>query len=129
MLENLIGNAWKFTSKRAKARIEFGTVARDDDVLCCYVRDNGAGFDPAFGHTLFEPFRRLHATVEYPGTGIGLASTRRIIERHGGRIWAEGAVDQGATFSFTLDASPEQNAPAKSPSSAEFGAATHQGPE
>ena len=103
VLENLLGNAWKFTSHRSEACIEFGTVAVDDAPLCCYVRDDGAGFDPAYVAKLFQPFQRLHSTTEFAGTGVGLASVRRIVERHGGRAWAEGAVDQGATIYFTLD--------------------------
>jgi len=104
VLQNLIDNAWKYTAKRDSATIEFGTTATDDAGVCCYVRDNGAGFDPAFGGNLFQPFQRLHAVTEFPGSGIGLASVRRIIERHGGRVWAEGAVDRGATFYFTVSA-------------------------
>ena len=104
VLQNLVENAWKYTGKRDGATIEFGATAAEDAGVCCYVRDNGAGFDPAFADKLFQPFQRLHAVTEFPGTGIGLASVRRIIERHGGRVWAEGAVGRGATFYFTLDA-------------------------
>jgi light-regulated signal transduction histidine kinase (bacteriophytochrome) len=104
VLQNLLDNAWKYTAKRDSATIEFGTTAAKDAGVCCYVRDNGAGFDPAFGGKLFQPFQRLHAVTEFPGSGIGLASVRRIIERHGGRVWAEGAVGRGATFYFTMDA-------------------------
>src|SRR5580658_965948 len=104
VLQNLVENAWKYTGKRDGATIEFGATAAEDARVCCYVRDNGAGFDPAFVGKLFQPFQRLHAITEFPGTGIGLASVRRIIERHGGRVWAEGAVGRGATFYFTLDA-------------------------
>ena len=104
VLENLLENAWKFTAGREHATIEFATTAVDDAPLCCYVRDNGAGFDPAYADKLFQPFQRLHASSEYPGTGTGLASVQRIIDRHGGRIWAEGAVGRGATIYFTLDA-------------------------
>ena len=103
VLQNLLENAWKFTAKREDATIEFGVTAAGDSRVCCYVRDNGAGFDPAFTGKLFQPFQRLHAVTEFPGTGIGLASVQRIIERHGGRVWAEGAVGHGATFYFTLD--------------------------
>ena len=104
VLQNLVENAWKFTAKRDGAAIEFATTPAEDAEVCCYVRDNGAGFDPAFAGKLFQPFQRLHAVTEFPGTGIGLASVRRIIERHGGRVWAEGAVGCGATFYFTLNA-------------------------
>lgn len=97
VLENLMGNAWKFTSRKPRARIEFG--AREG---AFFVRDDGAGFDMTFKDKLFKPFERLHAGQEFPGTGIGLATVRRIIERHGGRVWAEGEVGQGATFWFTL---------------------------
>jgi light-regulated signal transduction histidine kinase (bacteriophytochrome) len=104
VLQNLIENAWKYTAKSDGATIEFGTAAAEDAMVCCFVRDNGAGFDPAFGSKLFQPFQRLHSVTEFPGTGIGLVSVRRIVERHGGRAWAEGAVGRGATFYFTLNA-------------------------
>ncbi len=103
-LENLLENAWKFTGHRDGAAIEFATKPAGDAAICCYVRDNGAGFDPAYVGKLFQPFQRLHDADEFPGSGIGLASVRRIIERHGGRTWAEGAVDGGATIYFTLNA-------------------------
>ena len=103
VLDNLLENAWKFTARRDGAAIEFATAPADDAPICCYVRDNGAGFDPAYAGKLFQPFQRLHHADEFPGTGIGLASVRRIIERHGGRTWAEGAVDGGATIYFTLN--------------------------
>jgi len=101
ILENLIGNAWKFTSRRARARIEFGVLPRQDAQVM-FVRDNGAGFDGAAATNLFAPFRRLHAQDEFEGTGIGLATVQRIVRRHGGRVWAEAAVGSGATFYFTL---------------------------
>ncbi len=103
VLQNLLDNAWKFTSGRDDASIEFGTAPSGDAAVCCYVRDNGAGFDPAYAGKLFQPFQRLHAARDFPGTGTGLATVRRIVERHGGRVWAEGAVGAGATFYFTLD--------------------------
>jgi len=104
VLENLVGNAWKFTGHEADALIEFGTMPAQDAAVGCYVRDNGAGFDPAYADKLFQPFQRLHSASKFPGTGVGLASVRQIVERHGGQVWAQGAVDEGATFSFTLDA-------------------------
>ena len=104
VLKNLLDNAWKFTAGREHATIEFATTPVGDAPICCYVRDNGAGFDPAYGDKLFTPFQRLHAATEFPGTGIGLAIVRRIIDRHGGRTWAEGGIDRGATIYFTLDA-------------------------
>ena len=99
-----MGNAWKFTSHRDDALIEFGTTPVEGASLCCYVRDNGAGFDPAYAGKLFSPFQRLHTADEFPGAGVGLASVRQIVERHGGQVRAEGVVDEGATFYFTLDA-------------------------
>jgi signal transduction histidine kinase len=100
-LENLLGNAWKFSQDRPRARIEFGMVP--GDVAVYYVADNGAGFDPAYVDKLFEPFQRLHRAEEFEGTGIGLATVARIIQRHRGRVWAEGAVGEGARVSFTCD--------------------------
>jgi len=105
VLDNLVENAWKFTAEREDATIEFATAATEDDAtVCCFVRDNGVGFEPAYVDKLFQPFQRLHTTREFPSTGVGLASVQRIIERHGGRTWAEGAVEGGATFYFTLAA-------------------------
>ena len=103
VLQNLLDNAWKFTSRRDDASIEFGAVPSGDAAVCCYVRDNGVGFDPAYASQLFQPFQRLHAARDFPGTGTALATVRRIVERHGGHVWAEGAVGAGATFYFTLD--------------------------
>jgi PAS domain S-box-containing protein len=100
-LDNLLGNAWKFTGKRRDARIEFGTVMRDG-AAACFVRDNGAGFDMAYAGKLFGVFQRLHAPEEFEGTGIGLATVQRVIRRHGGQVWGEGQVGRGATFFFTL---------------------------
>jgi len=101
VLENLIGNAWKYTSKNAAANIEIGrTIERG--VNAFYVRDDGAGFDMAFAARLFQPFQRLHNSTEFEGTGIGLATVQRVIERHRGRVWAEGGVGTGATVFFTL---------------------------
>jgi len=101
VLENLLSNAWKFTTARVRAVIEFGAEARDEE-LVCHVRDNGAGFDMAHADYLFKPFQRLHRPTEFPGNGVGLATAKRIIARHGGRIWAEGREDGGATFYFAL---------------------------
>jgi len=103
VLENLLDNAWKFTSGQDDASIEFGTAPSGDAAVCYYVRDNGVGFDPAYAGKLFQPFQRLHASRDFPGTGTGLASVRQIVELHGGHVWAEGAVGAGATFYFTLD--------------------------
>jgi PAS domain S-box-containing protein len=100
-IENLLGNAWKYTSGHSCARIEFG-LYRDNGRPAYFVRDDGAGFDPRYSERLFGAFQRLHGAAEFPGTGIGLATVQRIIRRHGGEIWAEGAVEKGATFYFTL---------------------------
>ncbi|MDB6066044.1 MAG: domain S-box protein [Pedosphaera sp.] len=101
VLQNLLGNAWKYTSKHPRARIEFGAEQGGGETVF-YVRDDGAGFDPENAGKLFNAFQRLHDEKEFPGTGIGLTTVQRIIQRHGGRIWAEGAVNKGATFYFTL---------------------------
>jgi signal transduction histidine kinase len=109
VLENLIGNAFKFTSKRPGARIEIG--ARDDDgTLAFYVRDNGAGFAPEHAAKMFRPFQRLHSEKEFSGTGIGLATVHRIVQRHGGRVWAEGEPEKGATIYFTTGSDQERAA-------------------
>jgi light-regulated signal transduction histidine kinase (bacteriophytochrome) len=101
VLTNLLGNAWKFTSKRASARIELARASGEAAVFV--LRDDGAGFDPAHASKLFGVFERLHTTGEFEGTGIGLAIVERIVKRHGGRVWAEGNVGQGASFFFTLE--------------------------
>jgi light-regulated signal transduction histidine kinase (bacteriophytochrome) len=104
VLQNLLGNAWKFSAGVAEARVEFGVV--EAAVKTYFVRDNGAGFDMAYADKLFRPFHRLHDVAVFPGTGIGLATVQRIIFRHGGRVWAEGAVGKGAVFYFTLKPVP-----------------------
>ncbi len=102
VMQNLLENAWKFTAKRADALIEFGAMEHEG-TRAYFVRDNGAGFDMKDAAKLFQPFERLHRSIDFPGTGIGLATVHHIVTRHGGRVWAEGAVDKGATFYFTLE--------------------------
>jgi len=101
LVGNLINNAWKFTSKERATSIEVGSELVDGETRT-FVRDNGVGFDMIYGHKLFGAFQRLHSQSEFPGAGIGLATVRRIVNRHGGRAWAEGAVGEGATFYFVL---------------------------
>ena len=101
MLQNLFDNAVKFTGKREQAVIEFGSETRRGERVF-YVRDNGIGFESEDAKGIFEPFRRLDDSGEYEGSGIGLATVKRIVQRHGGRIWAEAEPDKGATFYFTL---------------------------
>jgi light-regulated signal transduction histidine kinase (bacteriophytochrome) len=103
LLENLLGNAWKFSTGVSEAIIEFG-VTQADGNSAYFVKDNGAGFDMAYAERLFTPFQRLHVQSRFPGTGIGLATVHRIVDRHGGRVWAESTVNQGATFLWTLSA-------------------------
>jgi signal transduction histidine kinase len=103
VLENLLGNAWKFTAKRDAAEIMLDCAVMGSE-RTFFVRDNGAGFDERYAHKLFVPFQRLHAQSDFSGTGIGLATVYRIVDRHGGRVWAESVLGAGATFYFTLPA-------------------------
>jgi light-regulated signal transduction histidine kinase (bacteriophytochrome) len=103
VLDNLLGNAWKFTSHTHAPHIQLGAETRDGECVY-YVRDNGAGFDMQYAHNLFCPFRRLHRQSDFPGTGVGLATVQRVVQRHGGRVWADSREGQGAAFFFTLAA-------------------------
>jgi signal transduction histidine kinase len=103
-MENLLRNAWKYTSQHDQARIEFGQETRNGRAAY-FVKDDGNGFDPRSIDRLFQPFQRLHSAAEFPGNGIGLATVKRIIQKHGGDVWAEGAVEKGASFYFTLGGS------------------------
>jgi light-regulated signal transduction histidine kinase (bacteriophytochrome) len=102
VLVNLIGNAIKYSRSSEPGQIEIGYGGEEDGRVILFVRDNGVGFEMEYAHKLFGVFQRLHRTSEFEGTGIGLAIVRRVVARHGGRVWAEGAVNQGATFYFTL---------------------------
>jgi len=113
VMENLLRNAWKYTSHHDEARVEFGQAHRNGRTAF-FVRDDGSGFDPKSASRLFKPFQRLHSTDEFPGNGIGLATVKRIVQRHGGEVWAEGAVEKGATFYFTLG--PERANPGRAAS-------------
>jgi PAS domain S-box-containing protein len=107
VVENLLGNAWKYTSRHPSASIHFGKTGHNGS-SAFFVKDDGAGFDPAYADRLFGAFQRLHSPAEFPGTGVGLATVQRVIHRHGGEIWAESAVDKGATFFFTI---PQSDSP------------------
>jgi signal transduction histidine kinase len=115
LLENLLGNAWKFTRPREVTRIELGETKIGAERVC-FVRDNGVGFDMQYAEKLFRPFQRLHSAEEFDGTGIGLATAERIVHRHGGRIWGEAREEEGASFFFTLEPVPDSPAGAPKPS-------------
>ena len=108
ILDNLLSNAWKFTSKHETARVEVGVTDADGE-RAFFVKDDGAGFDMRRAEHLFGPFQRLHTTAEFEGDGIGLATVQRLVARHGGRAWAEAEVEKGATFSFTLPDDPAES--------------------
>ena len=106
LMNNLMRNAWKYTSHHDHARIEFGQETRNGKAVF-FVKDDGSGFDQRAADRLFQPFQRLHSATEFPGNGIGLATVRRIVQRHGGEVWAEAAVEKGATFYFTIGPSQD----------------------
>jgi signal transduction histidine kinase len=103
VIDNLLGNAWKYSSRVDRALIEIGAFTSGDGEPVFFIKDNGAGFDSEHADQLFKPFRRLHSSQEFPGTGLGLATVRRIIRRHNGRVWGEGLPGSGASFYFTLN--------------------------
>ncbi|UUZ77179.1 PAS domain S-box protein [Polaromonas sp. P1(28)-13] len=103
VMHNLLGNAWKFSSRQAAARIDVGSALGADGKTVYFVKDNGAGFEMAYAEKLFRTFERLHSSADFSGTGVGLATVKRVIDRHGGRVWAESCVNEGATFYFTLE--------------------------
>ncbi len=121
VMENLLGNAWKFTSRMARAHIVFGGQSWPNGAYLYHVKDNGAGFDPAYAYKLFGPFQRLHTASEFEGTGIGLAMVRKIVSRHGGRVWAESMPGEGASFYFTLNENAPQRVARESPAQATVG--------
>jgi signal transduction histidine kinase len=120
VIDNLLRNSWKYTSRHPAAKIEFG-VQNKDGAPVYFVRDNGVGFDPRSSSRLFQPFQRLHSAEEFPGNGIGLATVQRIVRRHGGDVWAESEVGKGATFYFSLSKTkgnnPQDNPSASVPGS------------
>jgi light-regulated signal transduction histidine kinase (bacteriophytochrome) len=111
VMQNLLGNAWKFSARQVQARIDVGRDTSADGQPRYFVKDNGAGFDMAHAKRLFGTFERLHSQAEFSGTGVGLSTVQRVIQRHGGRVWAESQVNQGATFYFTLGQTADTRTP------------------
>ena len=107
LLENIFENAWKYTANNPQARVEFASM-QDGEEAIYYVKDNGVGFDMSYYNKLFGTFERLHHEAQYEGTGIGLATVKKIVQRHGGKVWADGEVNIGATFYFTLGGSDSE---------------------